>query len=61
MNGTTWTQVALGQGTSANTTITFKPVQAKFIKLTETATPDNAPPLSITQLRVFEAAKPAAK
>ena len=61
LNGTTWTQVAIGQGTSASTTITFKPTQAKFIKLTQTATTENAPPWSITQLRVFDAGKPAGK
>jgi hypothetical protein len=61
MNGTTWTQAAIGQGTGANTTITFKPTQAKFVKITQTATTDNAPPLSISQLRIYEVTKPAAK
>jgi mono/diheme cytochrome c family protein len=57
MNGATWTQVATGQGSGANTTITFKPTQAKFVRLTQTATAENAPPLSIVQLRLFEAPK----
>jgi mono/diheme cytochrome c family protein len=61
LNGTTWTPVATGQGTGASTTITFKPAQAKFIKITQTASPENAPPLSITGLRIYEAARPAAK
>ena len=55
MNGTTWTEVATGAGTGATTIITFKPTPAKFIRLTQTATPDAAPPWSITQLRLFEA------
>jgi hypothetical protein len=57
LNGTTWTPVATGTGTGASTTITFKPTQAKFIRLTQTATTEGAPPWSITQLRVLEAPK----
>ena len=55
MNGTTWTEVAMGAGRGATTIITFKPTPAKFVRLTQTATPDAAPPWSITQLRLFEA------
>ena len=63
MNGTTWTQVAAGEGTGANTAITFRPVSAKYLKITQTAAPTAAPPWSITQLRIFEVpgAKPAAR
>jgi len=44
MNGTTWTQVAMGAGSGARTTITFKPTQTKFVFVTETATtPSQAP------------------
>ena len=57
MNGTTWTEVATGAGRGATTIITFKPTQAKFVRLTQTAAPDAAPPWSITQLRLFEASK----
>ena len=61
LNGTTWTPVATGQGTGATTTITFKPTQAKFVRLTQTATTENAPPWSITQLRVFEVSDAAGR
>jgi hypothetical protein len=54
MDGTSWTQVAAGQGEGANTVITFAPAQAKFIRLTQTATTADAPPWSIQQLRVYE-------
>jgi hypothetical protein len=59
MNGTTWTEVAAGQGSGAATTITFNPTQAKFVRLTQTATTENAPPWSLTQLRLFEIKAPA--
>jgi hypothetical protein len=56
LNGTTWTPVAEGQGSGTPTIITFKPVQAKFVRLTQTASPENAPPLSIQQLRIYRTA-----
>jgi len=56
MNGTTWTQVAMGAGSGARTTITFKPTQTKFVRVTQTATTENAPPLSIQQFRLYEVA-----
>jgi len=61
LNGTTWTQVATGAGAGSTTTITFRPTQAKFIRLTQTATTEAAPPWSITQLRVLEAPKSTGK
>ncbi len=42
-NGTTWTAVAEGQGTPGSTTITFAPTQAKYVRITQTATAENAP------------------
>jgi hypothetical protein len=59
LNGTTWTPVAEGQGSGTPTIITFKPVQAKFVRLTQTASPENAPPLSIQQLRLYRVSTPA--
>jgi hypothetical protein len=56
MNGTAWTVAAEGQGAGSSTMITFKPVQAKFVRLTQTASAENAPPLSIQQLRLYRAA-----
>ncbi len=54
MDGTAWTSVAQGQGTGASTVILFAPVQAKFVRLTQTADTPNAPALSIQRLRVYE-------
>jgi hypothetical protein len=59
MNGTTWTPAAEGQGSGSPTIITFKPVPAKFVRLTQTASPDNAPPFTIQQLRLYRAATAA--
>ena len=54
MDGTTWgSPVAEGQGTGAQTLISFAPARAKFVRITQTATADNAPPLSIRRLRLF--------
>ena len=61
MNGTAWTPAAEGQGESATTLIAFKPVQARFVRLTQTAALDGAPPWSIQQLRLFEPGKPPAE
>jgi hypothetical protein len=60
MNGTAWTPAAEGQGSGSPTIITFKPVQAKFVRLTQTASPENAPPFSIQQLRLYRVSAPAA-
>ena len=54
MDGTTWgSPVAEGQGTGAQTLIAFPPTRAKFVRITQTAAVDNAPPLSIRRLRLF--------
>jgi hypothetical protein len=58
LNGATWTPVAEGQGSGSPTMITFKPVQAKFVRVTQTATVENAPPLSIQQLRLYRTPAP---
>jgi len=55
MNGSTWTPVAEGQGTGSPTIITFKPTQARFVRISQTATTESAPPLSIQQLRLYRA------
>jgi F5/8 type C domain len=55
MDGTTWSApVATGEGTGQTTVISFAPVQAKFVRITQTATVDAAPPWSIQRLRLFE-------
>jgi hypothetical protein len=53
-NGSTWTAVAEGQGTPGSTTITFTPVQAKFVRITQTATAENASPWSMQRLRLYQ-------
>jgi hypothetical protein len=39
--------------------IAFAPVHAKFVRLTQTAAVENAPPFSIQLLRLYEASQPA--
>jgi mono/diheme cytochrome c family protein len=52
-DGTTWQSVATAAATGNGTTVTFPPASAKFIRMTLTASPDNAPAWSIQDLRVF--------
>jgi mono/diheme cytochrome c family protein len=59
-NGTTWVSAAVGQGEGPNTTITFRQVPARFLRITQTATAADLPPWTIQQLRVFEAPRPVA-
>jgi mono/diheme cytochrome c family protein len=55
MDGTTWSApVAEGQGAGTTTVIAFKPVDAKFIRITQTATTENAPAWSIQRLRLYQ-------
>ena len=49
------------QESIATTTIPFAPVQTKFVRITQTATTENAPVWSIQSLRLYEAAKAAGK
>ena len=53
LDGKTWSApVAQGQGNGAATTIAFAPVNAKFVRITQTAAADNAPAWSIQRLRL---------
>jgi mono/diheme cytochrome c family protein len=55
-DGVKWSApVAQGQGTGVSTRIAFSPVSAKFVRITQTATTENAPPWSIQRLRLYEA------
>jgi beta-glucosidase len=55
MDGTTWSPpVAEGKGTGRSTVISFAPVQAKFVRITQTATVENAPAWAVMLLRVYE-------
>jgi putative membrane-bound dehydrogenase-like protein len=53
MDGTSWTPVAEGKGSGSQTTIAFAPTRAKFVRLTQTGSAENAAPLSIRRLRLF--------
>lgn len=55
-DGKTWSEpVAEGQGGGRTTTIAFAPVRAKFVRLTQTADGEGAPPWTMERLRVYEA------
>jgi hypothetical protein len=55
MDGATWSEpVAEGQGSGPAATITFTPVRTKFVRITQTATTENAPPWAIQQLQLYE-------
>jgi hypothetical protein len=47
---------AEGEGSGSSTTITFTPVQAKFVRITQTGTAEPPAPWSIQRLRLFEVA-----
>ena len=51
------TAAAIGKGTATRTNITFKPVSAKFVKITQTDTFENPGNLAIGNLRVYSAGK----
>jgi hypothetical protein len=61
INGTAWTLVAEGKGNGATTTIPLKASQARFLRITQTATTENAPPWSIQGIRLYAAKATAAK
>ncbi len=57
-DGTTWSApVAEGHGTGPSTSIAFAPVRAKFIRITQTASVEDAPPWSISRLKVYQSSK----
>jgi hypothetical protein len=57
IDGTSWgSAVAKGQGSGTSTRIALpSTVRAKFIRITETATVQDAPPWSIQRLQLYEA------
>jgi len=60
-NGTTWAAAAEGQGAGATTVVAFRPVPAKFVRITQTAAVEGAPVWTIQQLRLFEGPRPPAR
>jgi mono/diheme cytochrome c family protein/glucose/arabinose dehydrogenase len=56
MDGATWgAPVAEGRGAPRSTVISFAPVRARFVRITQTATTPAAPPWVVTELRIFAA------
>ena len=57
LDGLTWSApVAEGEGAPGVTTMTFAPVRAKIVRITQTAAVPDAPPWSIRLLRLYQAA-----
>jgi mono/diheme cytochrome c family protein len=55
IDGNTWSQpIAEGQGGPGTMTITFAPVSAKSVRITQTAAVADAPPWAIRLLRLYE-------
>ena len=55
MDGSTWSApVAEVPGSAASSVIAFAPAKTKFVRITQTATADSAPPWSIQQLQLLE-------
>jgi hypothetical protein len=57
MDGTTWQAVAEGRGVGVRTIVSFKPVQARFVRVTQTDGAADLPPWSINGLRLFTSAR----
>ncbi len=53
MDGSTWSTAAERAGTDT-TTLAFKPVQARFIRIVQTAGAENAAPWAVQALRLYE-------
>ena len=55
-DGTSWsTAVAEGEGAPGTTVIAFAPVDARFVRITQTGTASDAPPWSMRLLRLYVA------
>jgi hypothetical protein len=58
MDGAKWGKpVAEGKGAGTHTSVTFTPVRAKFVRITQTDTVENAPNWAMSNIRVYEAGK----
>ena len=55
-DGSSWTEVAQGQGGARTTTVVFAPVTARLIRITQTADAKDAPSWSMERLRLFQPA-----
>ncbi|MFO7303184.1 MAG: discoidin domain-containing protein, partial [Acidobacteriota bacterium] len=54
LDGTSWTTVASGEGAPL-TIASFAPVEAKFVRITQTADAPDAPAWVVQNLRLFRA------
>jgi mono/diheme cytochrome c family protein len=55
LDGSAWSDpVVVGQGTGSSTVVAFTPVRARFVRITQTATVENAPPWAMQQLQLYE-------
>ena len=55
MDGTIWSApVAEGLGLAGSNVVALTPVRAKFVRITLTATAENAPPWSMQQMQLYE-------
>jgi mono/diheme cytochrome c family protein len=57
-DGSTWTAASEGNGNGPTTISTFKPVQAKFVRISLTSSADDAPAWSVQNLRIYAITKP---
>jgi hypothetical protein len=57
LDGAKWgaKPVAEGRGSGAHTTITFAPVRAKFLRISETETAEPAAGWAMSNVRLYEA------
>jgi hypothetical protein len=54
MDGTTWSKpIAIGKGEGARTDIAFTPTRAKFVRITQTDTVENAPNWSVSNFHLY--------
>ncbi len=53
LDGTTWKPVVSGKGSGRTTVVTFAPVQARLLRITQTGSAENAPAWSIQRLRLY--------
>jgi mono/diheme cytochrome c family protein/glucose/arabinose dehydrogenase len=54
LDGSSWSTVAEGSGTPGGTTIAFAPVEARFVRITQTSAIESAPAWSMQRLRLFK-------
>ena len=60
MDGKSWSApVAEGQGAVNTTVATFKPTQAKFVRVTQTGSAPGAPAWSVLNFRIYAAGSAA--